>query len=142
MHRDRGTRPASIVAFEWLFLASVVIANGNVALFFSGLWNTFPREGYGPEWGGLVIPAASLFGGAILSVMLCLFVSRRGSLAAKWALVGMFVLTTLVQINVPRALLELVGFGVPAFFVAWGLNGLALAMLFERDARAWLDAAC
>lgn len=121
-------RPASIIRFEQLYLASIALAAVNSALLLS------PAAGYAPpgEASGLIgFVATSL----AVSLLLWFFAARRASRIAKWLMVALFVLGAA---GLP-AILSAGPLDIPAVLtvVTWGLQAAAIWMLFRPDAAAW-----
>jgi hypothetical protein len=139
MHPERGPRPPAVAAFEYLFLGSLLVTTANAVALWHRLSSALGTQG--AALGGVQL-MMTLFGGVLMSLMLCFFVSRRGSLSAMWTLVTFFGFSTLAQFSLPTDYLAILGVGEASMFVAWGLNALALMMLFTADAQKWLKESC
>jgi hypothetical protein len=119
-------RPGTILAFEWLFLASLASAVVRVGI----AWSQSVMQG------PIQLVLGVLFFSLVLNLTLVLFVSRRRSRIAKWILVALFLigLTSYLRFLVT---------GVRSFDdwaeIGLGLvQALGIAMLFTTSAREWL----
>ncbi|HLV08349.1 MAG TPA: hypothetical protein VKY80_11805 [Croceibacterium sp.] len=130
-------RPQSIVMFERLFLASIVL---NVIVFAIGYGEfsqqitndpALQRVGLG---GGFVI-ALALAGYAIY-LLLWYLIARKAANWAKWVLV-LFLLLSLL--SVPDALRGPWNFSTIAALAVYVLQIAAVGHLFQADAKAWLS---
>lgn len=127
-------RPRSIIAFERLYLISLLIA----AVAAAANWDrslSFARSfGFGPA---LVI-FVQVIGLGLMAALIYL-IARRRSVIAKWLLVLLFLVGLVILL---RDLPELMRGGlsglVPAVQVL--LQGSAVALLFTAASRAWLAA--
>lgn len=122
-----STRPKTIVAFETLYLATLLL----------GLIQTIAHWN---EMVAVISPASAVavqmfvFG---VTLTLVLLVSRRRSRIAMWIMIGLFLLGLPVMAGLLRA----------GLLIGWPLANLAsmvtqivaLALLFSRSARHWLD---
>lgn len=119
-------RPASIVLFERLFLASLALALVQAA---AG-WDELMRRGSAGESLAVVALTVATLGG------LALLVSRGRSASAKW------VLVLLLAIGLPLFLISLARgtiVGSPALALAQAaLQAVSVAMLFDAAAREWV----
>ena len=129
-------RPKSIIMFERLFLASILLTALDA---FSGFDETLARMEQDAAmvslgWGASVLViTAVLYIAALLALVY--FISRRASNIAKWIL----ALITLLGLSaLPRAFALQSGTELAVVVVA-GLLGLAgVVFLFFPDAREWL----
>lgn len=138
-HDRTRPRPRSVAVFEVLFLCSQVVTTANAVSLWNQVSSALPADSAAAGGAQLLL---TLFGSVLLSIMLCQFVARRGSLSAMWTLVALFAFSTVAQFSLPTRFLEILGVGEASMFVAWGLNALALAMLFTREAQDWLQESC
>lgn len=121
-------RPNTILAFELLYIASLVSAVARVGI----AWSQTVTQG------AIQLILGVLFFSLVLNLTLVLFVSRRRSRVAKWILVILFLfgLTSYLRFAVT---------GVQSLD-EWAEIGLGLAqaigigMLFTPSAREWLAA--
>ena len=132
-------RPHSIVLFEKLYLAAIVIGILNTVLSWSQVNAMIadPRiqaagMGSGTLMFGLIV-------GLLIPILLWYFIARRASNVAKWIYVvltalGLFgFLTSLANPMASKGLIMLLG------AVAMVLQLYAAWLLFRPDAVAWLD---
>lgn len=133
-------RPKSIVIFDWLFLASLILSMINSALTYSAMtaqFRTDPALAPVASAGGPFL-IVSIAVGLGISLLLWFLISRRASNGAKWILVAF---TAFGVLSVVRNLQEpIFGSGVTAAMV--GLSVLQVAtvfFLFRPDAAAWLE---
>jgi hypothetical protein len=133
-------RPKSIVQFERLYLGAWLLGLLNTILNWGRITNAARASAGGvqiDEGFASNMMIASLMGGAIITVLLWYFVARRGSDIAKW------IVTIFFGIGLVSFLWGIaagtVGVGVPVAIsvAALVVQGLAVAMLFRPDARAW-----
>ncbi len=132
-------RPPSIILFEKVFFASIVISVITLAL----SWNRMVSTAVAQRPGiAEAAPSVMLVGAAIgigIPILLWYFIARRASNVAKW----IFVVLTAISIfsfvssianpMIPGTLMIVVGAVTTALqvFAAW--------LLFKPDARAWLE---
>lgn len=130
-------RPKSIITFERLFLASIVL---NAIVFVIGYGQfsqqitndpALQRVGLG---GGFVI-ALALAGYAIY-LLLWYLIARKAINWAKWVLV-LFLLLSLISL--PGALRGPWDFTTIAALAVYVLQIAAVGYLFQADAKAWLS---
>ncbi|MDR6789594.1 hypothetical protein J2Y58_002967 [Sphingomonas sp. BE138] len=136
-----GARPASIVRFERLYLASFVVSL--IGWAFS--WQmTADRLAVDPKTAqfGWLLPAALLLSCAI-TLALWYLVARRASLAAKWVvtvLTGLATVRFVINLAVVfRGSVPVVAMLLSAAIVA--LSVAATLQLFHADAKRWFGEA-
>lgn len=132
-------RPPSIVLFEKLYLAVIVIGVIGVVL----SWNSLnamvtSQPGVSASTGSGILIGSLIFG-FLIPLLLLYFIARRASNVAKWIFVvltafGVYsFIATLSNPLVPKGLL--LGVNVVSLiltlYCAW--------LLFRPDAKAWLD---
>ena len=120
-------RPRSIIWFELLYLGSLAAAILSLAVDWDELTATFSPA-----------LAAAVMGGTLLLIgLLVLLASRKGSIVAKWLLVGLFVLGL-------TSFLPVIGVGMDALdlawydWVGWIAQAVATGLLFTPSARDWM----
>ncbi|WP_315760404.1 hypothetical protein [Sphingomonas sp. Y38-1Y] len=125
-------RPPSIIWFERLFLAALLIGLVNSTLVYGQLG---AAGGAQPLGAGVLIFSIGI--GLVINVALWYFVARRASNAARWILVVLFVLGL-------ASLLFSVAMGTfppgaagALGALGWVLQTASIVMLFRRDAAAW-----
>jgi hypothetical protein len=129
-------RPRSIVLFEQLFLASLVLSLVPLVLGYgaaTAAWNNDPNVrlvglGNGFLVGAMVVDYA-------VFLLLWFLVARKESNVAKWLLVAGIALSLVALPSIlegPWTVLTILSFAVYVLEIA------ALAFLFKADARAWL----
>lgn len=132
-------RPASIVLFEKLYAAVIVIGVIGVVL----SWNSLSamaeaQPGVSGSVGSGILIGALIFG-FLVPLLLLYFIARRASNIAKWIFVlltafGVYsFIATLSNPMVPKGLLLVVNAVslVLTLYCAW--------LLFKPDAKAWLE---
>ena len=119
-------RPKTIRAFEALFLASLAVG---ALQSFAG-WNALAARGSAGEMLSLLVLTFGTLGGLVL------LVSRGRSRAAKWVLVLLYLAGLPLFVRSWDAG-TIVGLGWLALVQA-AMQVTALALLFTREARAWL----
>jgi NAD/NADP transhydrogenase beta subunit len=128
-------RPQSIVKFERMYLLAWVLAQIVTFLTWNALWSAVQRDISARGTGPGVIAAAIV--GAILPLVVLYFVTRRGSLVAKWIIL---VLIAAGAIGLLVALLrqQMVPNLASVLTVAAVLIRVAAARhLFTPEARLW-----
>lgn len=130
-------RPNSILLFERLYLASLVVGVINLVLSYERIVAQMQRDPAVAQlgWGsGAVIVMFGL--GMAVSLMLWYFTARRGSSIAKWFLVAF---TAIGLLSLPTTLAT--GSGLPLIMaiVINLLQLIAVVMLFRADARPWFS---
>ncbi len=138
-------RPPSIVSFERLYLASMMLGLANTALGWQAredVLSANPAVRGNPQVQamlGWMLPAATVVGLA-MSLLLWFLVARRGSFIAKWIVVifaglgvlgAIGVVLTLVRGLSPNVIVSGLGLVTTALSIA------AAAMLFRSDALPW-----
>ena len=132
-------RPASIVLFEKLYIAVIVIGVIGVALSWSSLSAMANNQpGISESVGSGILVGALVFG-FLIPLLLVYFIARRASSMAKWIFVvltafGVYsFISTVSDPAVPKGILF--GINVVSLLVtlycAW--------LLFKPDAKAWLE---
>ena len=129
-------RPQSIIMFERLFLASLVVSAVSAAIVYDELVNLFANDP-GMEQLGLGAGFVTALVGASFAIYLLLWylIARKASNLAKW------ILVVFVAIGAATALRALAGpwtLSVALNFAVYALEVAALAFLFRDDAKAWL----
>ena len=128
-------RPNSIILFERLYLASLVIMTINFFFSFGAMVTLIQRDpAMGPlGWGGgvmIAIFAVSL----TISLLLWFFAAHRRSVIAKWILV-IFAVIGLVSLF--RTFGSTGGVQLIASVLVTALQTAATILLFRADAKAW-----
>lgn len=130
-------RPKSIVLFDRLFLASLIIGVINAVLSFDSMQAELAANpdtaalGWGP---GMVVAVIAF--SLMIPLLLWYLVAYRASGTAKWILVVLTVGGLLfVSIDLQN-LLSLANIGTVVVTV---LQLVAIALLFSPDAKAWFD---
>jgi hypothetical protein len=132
-------RPASIVQFERFYLGALGLGLVNNLLNFSqatAVLNDPNVQAAGLGTGFLV---STMVIGFAIPLLLWYFIARRGSNIAKWIAVVLFglgaigVLMSLSTMFAMGTLSAIVG------LVVFALQAYAMFMLFQPDARAWLE---
>lgn len=129
-------RPKSIVQFELVFWAVILLGLVNTALGWGDMIASVQVQRMIAQVGEASVYITILFG-LVLQLLLWYFVARRGSVVAKWIFVVLTVATIL--------------FTAPALFSGGGgtiliavinvalivLQVIAIILLFRGDARPW-----
>lgn len=132
-------RPASIVLFEKLYIAVIVIGLIAVALSWSSISAMAANQPGVPASVGSGILVGALIFGFLIPLLLLYFIARRASNVAKW----IFVVLTAFSVYSLIA-----GFSNPAvpkgLFTAVNVLSVLLTLycawlLFRPDAKAWLE---
>jgi hypothetical protein len=132
-------RPTSIVQFERFYLGALGLGLVNNLLNFSqatAVLNDPNVQAAGLGTGFLV---STMVIGFAIPLLLWYFIARRGSNIAKWIAVVLFglgaigVLMSLSTMFAMGTLSAIVG------LVVFALQAYAMFMLFQPDARAWLE---
>ncbi len=136
-------RPSSIVRFDRLYLASIVLGLIGNAI----EWPvTMARLNENPETAALGSAAAIAAGGMIaagtlIALLLWFFIARRASTVAKWILVvfTVFAIGSLaIGLSSGAVIMDAGGI---VRIVAVLLQTVAVGFLFRRDAAAWFEPA-
>ena len=133
-------RPASIVTFERCYLGAWIIGLINTALNWN---NAVEQMNANPSVAQLGSSFASIMMiggiaiGAVITLVLWYFVAKRGSTVAKWIVTVFFAFGLLSFLY--GLLLGRVAFGVTiaVTILTLVLQGIAVAMLFRPDTKAW-----
>ncbi len=128
-------RPKSIILFERLYLASLVIMAINFFWSFDTMVAQIQRDpAMGPlGWGGgamIAIFAASM----AISLLLWFFVARRGSAIAKWILV---IFAVIGVWSLSNTFTEISSAQLIAPLLVTVLQIAATILLFRADAKPW-----
>jgi hypothetical protein len=129
-------RPQSIVMFERLFLASLVLSVLSYFLSYDALVAQIEREPGATQLGlggGFLI--GSMVVGIAIYLLLWFLIARKASSVAKWILVVFVALG--LAFSVPAALAGPWDLALILGFVVYGLEVAALVYLFQSDAAAW-----
>jgi len=128
-------RPASIVMFERLFLASLAVSLVSVIIGFDTMVDQLAREPATAQFGlgGGFLGGAMALGFAI-SLLLWFFIAHKASTVAKWILI---VLAVFGLISVPAMLAGPWDATVLLGLASYALEIAALVYLFRDDAKAW-----
>jgi uncharacterized membrane protein len=132
-------RPASIVLFEKLYIAVIVIGVIGVALSWNSLSAMAETQPGVPGSVGSGILIGALIFGFLVPLLLLYFIARRASNIAKWIFVILTAfsvysfIATLSNPMVPKGLLLAVNVLslILTLYCAW--------LLFKPDAKAWLE---
>ena len=129
-------RPQSIVLFDRLFLASLVLALINAALAYSTLVEEVEADPALAQIGGGAIVIGVVLASLLIPLVLWYFIARRASNIAKWLLVALIAIGLFFG-NFSFS----DGLSLPAILglVVTLLQVVAIIMLFRADARAWLE---
>lgn len=130
-------RPNSILLFERLYLASLVIGIVNLVMSYDRIVAQIQMDPAVAQlgWGAGAVVVMFVLGLAV-SLVLWYFIARRGSSIAKWFLVAF---TAIGLLSLPTTLANSNG---PALIMAVVINVLQLAavvMLFRADAKPWFS---
>lgn len=126
-------RPVSMIRFEQLYLLSLAIGLVTAMFGWEQSMATAQASGLGV---GVVIAIQALT--LALMLMLILFISKRGSVVAKWILIALFVAGLAVMAVNSRALFR----GGLMTIVQVGqilLQLAAMYFLFTPESRRWFD---
>lgn len=132
-------RPATIVAFERLFLLKIAIGIAAGLYLFSQGKRLLPAGT--PENVARFIPsmvAGGVVVGTIIDLVLLWFIARRRSNTARWVLAVLFAIGVLNLVRMQAthdATMPLVS--TMAIAVGLLLDAVCLWLIFRRDARAW-----
>lgn len=143
-------RPASIVRFERVYLASIVIWLVNLALVGWGMsmeevdrrFNGSPALAGNPQMFDIIVLAMMGMIGIVVLFwfLLCYFAARRASEVAKWIIVALLAIT-LIRLPFLVMGLNAVGpLGTALNLIAALLGLYAGWLLFRPDAKAWFRA--
>ncbi|WP_085809407.1 hypothetical protein [Sphingomonas sp. TZW2008] len=135
-------RPPSIVRFEQLYLAAVVIGLANTGFGWAQSLRGFARNPMLAEMTWLLPTLVAV--GLVLRLTLWYFTARRPSLVAKWIVVA---LAAIAAVGLLLLLFALASGSSPslAATITGALSGVlhiaAAAYLFRDDARQWFGEA-
>lgn len=131
-------RPASIVMFERLFLAAVVLSVINFFVGYDAMIDQIEREPAMRQLGlGGEFLTGSMIVGVAIYLLLWFFIARKASTVAKWILVvftGLGVLSFLAGLASGQATFDV---NLLLGLLYYALNVGALVFLFRGDAEAW-----
>jgi len=128
-------RPASIVMFERLFLASLVLSLVGVIIGFDGMVDQLASEPGTAELGlGGGFLAGAMAVGFAISLLLWFYIAHKASNVAKWILI---VLAAFGLISLPAMLTGPWDATVLLGLASYALEIAALIYLFRDDAKAW-----
>jgi hypothetical protein len=132
-------RPPSIVLFEKVFLAAIVLGLINSLLFWGSMTEVLDDPAMKAAGMGTGFMLVSVVIGTTISLLLWYFIARRASNVAKWIFVvilalGVFgMVANIANPAVPKGA-QLVG-----GFVSLLLQLYAGWLLFKPDAKVWLE---
>jgi hypothetical protein len=132
-------RPASIVLFEKLYIAVIVIGVIGVALSWNSLSAIAGAQPGVPASAASGILIGALIFGFLIPLLLLYFIARRASNVAKWIFVVLTAFSLysfvagLANPVMPKGLLLAVN------VVSLALTLYCAWLLFRPDAKAWLD---
>ena len=132
-------RPNSIIWFERLFLASLVVSAANFILGYTQmrqLWLADPRVAQVGLGSGFLVGAAVF--SFVIYLLLWFLIARKASRVAKWVLV---VFIAIALISLPSALTGPFSLAQALGLLVYILEIAAIVCLFRADARAWLAGA-
>ena len=132
-------RPQSIIVFERLFLASLVLSTINFVVGYDAAMAAVTAVPLLAELdiGGEVLVGSMIVGTAIY-LLLWFLIARKASNVARWLLVALTilgVLSYLASLSAPAAFSNAMSALSLAYYV---LAVAAVAFLFRDDAGAWL----
>ncbi len=125
-------RPTSIIWFERLFLAAIVVGLVNSLLILNGLDVEAAGQPLSPT-----VMIGSIVIGNVINLALWYMVARRASNVARWILVVLFALGaaslafSVLTGSYPGGIEGALG------AVAWALQVLAIICLFRSDTSVW-----
>lgn len=129
-------RPKSIVQFELVYWAIILLGLVNTALGWSDMLASVQVQRMIAQVGAASVYISVLFGVG-LQLLLWYFIARRGSVIAKW----IFVILTAATLLFTIPGLVSGGDGAPLIAVInvalAVLQVIAIVLLFRADARAW-----
>ncbi len=128
-------RPNSIIMFERLFLASLVVGLVGLALTYQQSVDALAND---PATAALGLGGGALLGIVVfsyaISLLLWYFIARRASTVAKWIFIVILALGLVSLVGVvtgPWTLETILN------VVVYGLEVVAAGFLFQPDAKAW-----
>ena len=133
-------RPRSIVLFEQLFLASLVVSLIGLALGFNAVasqWSSDANVRAIGLGGGFLLATAAV--SYLIYLLLWFLIARRGSNVAKWFLIAFVAIGVVSTFATLAANSHYVLTLVNALgLVCYALEVASLVFLFKPDANAWL----
>jgi uncharacterized membrane protein len=128
-------RPASILMFERLFLASLVLSVISFFINYESMLRDLETQPGLAELGlGSGFAIGSIVVGLAIYLLLWFFIARKASSVAKWILI---VLLAFSAISLPAIVLGPWDLGVVLALAVYALEVAAAAYLFRDDAAAW-----
>ena len=128
-------RPASIVMFDRLFLASLAISVVSFVLSYDTLADQFANDPAMARAGiGSGLVTGLMIGSVVIYLLLWFLISRKASNVAKWILVVLVALSLYSiagSIGGPWGFLTILG------MLSYALEVAAVVYLFRDDAKAW-----
>jgi len=133
-------KPASIIKFDRLYLAALVLGAVNFAVGFSSLSDRLAQiPEYTASGFGTGILIASFIAGLAINLLIWFFISVRASKVAKWILVALFAIGLVQMVRSFGHALGPQGFSLAVTLVITGLQAAAIYMLFRPDALSWFN---
>jgi hypothetical protein len=128
-------RPASIVMFERLFLASLILSVVSFFINYESMLRDLETQPGVAELGlGSGFAIGSMAVGLAIFLLLWFLIARKASSVAKWILVALLALSA---ISLPAMLTGPWDFGVVLGLAVYALEIAAAVYLFRADAVAW-----
>ena len=128
-------RPASIVMFERLFLASLALSVASFFINYESMLRDLETQPGLSELGlGSGFAIGSMAVGLAIFLLLWFFIARKASSVAKWILV---VLLAFSAISLPGMIMAPWDLGVVLALAVYALEIAAVVYLFRADAVAW-----
>ncbi len=132
-------RPRSIIRFEQLYLASILVSLPSTLLSFDQTRAELAGDPGASQLGlGGGFLVATIVVSLALTLLLWFLIARRASVVAKWILVALTALGLFMMVGIvanPAPFMSLPG---ALTLLGTALGVVAVAFLFRRDARAWL----
>lgn len=129
-------RPTSIVRFEWVYLAIILIGIIDTALSWNDVMATVQMQRMIAQLGAAAAYVPVVIG-LLIQFALLYFIGRRGSVVAKWifvVLTGFGIASACYGLATHTASTPLLGvLGV----VLLVLDAIAIWLLFRPDTRPW-----
>jgi hypothetical protein len=128
-------RPESILMFERLFLASLVVSAGSFVIGYDAAMRAVETDPAMQQFGlGGSFMIGALAVSFAIYLLLWYLIAHRASNVARWILV---VLVALGVASLPLALTGPMSFTVLLNLAVYALEVAALVFLFRADAKAW-----
>jgi hypothetical protein len=128
-------RPASIVMFERLFLASLALSVVSFFINYESMLRDLETQPGLAELGlGSGFAIGSMAIGLAIYLLLWFFIARKASSVAKWILI---VLLALSAISLPAMVLGPWNLGLALGVAVYALEIVAAVYLFREDAARW-----